>query len=229
MNIFQRNLTYFLLIFALAFTAKTQENSPVKQIEPNIYEIGGVRINSKTKTVIIPATVNMAEGQIEYALVSTMGKLHESLLKTEVEPYHIHVAMLLLNIKGFDYTKYDINEKNIGGDPLAIKLEWNENGKTKQEPLEDFIYNTRKNKPLKSSEWVYNGSRLIDGTFLAQRDRSVIAIKPDIDALINNPVSCKENENDWIVNTNTFHLNINDAVKVIIELKSKSDSDAKNK
>lgn len=224
MNKFRKNLSSVSLIFALVFTISAQDSGALKQIAPNIYEIGGLRIDSKNKTVVIPATVNISDGQIEYALVSTMGKLHESLLKTEVEPYHIHVAMLLLNIKGFDHTKYDINERNIGGDPLTIKLEWDEKGNTKQEPLEDFIFNIPKKTPLKSSEWVYNGSRLIEGTFLAQRDRSIIAIKPDIDALINNPVSCKENENDWIVNTNKFHLKTNDAVKVIIELKSKSDS-----
>lgn len=221
MNFTIKKLSCFLVAFGLVCLVFSQEKSSLKQIAPNLYEIGGVQIDSKNKIVSIPATVNITEGQIEYALVSTMGKLHESLLKTEVEPYHIHVAMLLLSVKGFDHSKYDINEKNIGGDPLGIKLEWNENGKTSSAPLEDFIFHTPQKTTLKRGEWVYNGSRLIEGTFLAQRDRSIIAIKADIDALINNPISCKENENDWVVNTNKFHLKTNDAVKVIIQLKSK--------
>lgn len=227
MNGFPKILTWVLSVIALPYLIIAQDSSALKQIAPNIYEIGGLRIDSKNKTLIIPATVNITEGQIEYVLVSTMGKLHESLLKTEVEPYHVHVAMLLLDVKGFDHTKYDVNEKNISGDPLLIRLEWNENGSVKQMPIENFILNVPKKSPLKNGDWVYNGSRLIDGTFLAQRDRSIIAIKADIDALINHPVACKENENDWVVNTNKFHLKTNDTVKLVIELKSKSNSEDK--
>lgn len=198
---------------------QTATNTPVKQIAPNLFEIGSVQLDSKNKTVIIPSLVNLDEGQIEYLLVSKAGKLHESLLKTDAEPYHIQVAMLLLNARPTQQDSYFKNETEpIPGESVSIKLSWRQNGVEKIAPAEDLILNIIKKTQLKRGNWVFNGSRIIEGEFIAQRDRSIIAIKPDIDAIFNNPVSCKENENDWIVNTN-IAPKINTPVNVIIELK----------
>jgi len=208
------------IFFPIRIYCQTQTNTPVKQIAPNLFEIGIVRLDSKTRTITIPTTVNMNEGQIEYLLVSTAGKLHESLLKTKAEPYHIQVAMLLLNAKPTPPHLYYKNmDKTIPGEPVSIQLKW-KNGETeKTSPAEDFVFNIVKKEPLKNGDWIYNGSRIIEGTFIAQRDRSIIAIKSDIDAIFNNPISCKENENDWIVDTN-FPMKVNTPVDLIIKLKS---------
>ena len=41
----------------------------------------------------------MTDGMLEYLIVTEMGKTHESLLSTKIEPYDIQVAMLLLGIE----------------------------------------------------------------------------------------------------------------------------------
>ncbi len=220
------HLLAFLLFIPTAFSQAPPGN-PVKEIAPGIFEIGLVRLESKNRTITIPAVVNMSEGQVEYLLVSTAGKLHESLLKTEAEPYHVQVAMLLLNAKPTPQESYYKEQhRPIPGEPVSIKLRFKDDAGEKTVAAEDFILNIIKKEPLKRGEWVYNGSRIIEGTFIAQRDRSIISIKPDIDAIFNNPISCKENENDWIVNTN-LTLKINSPVSVIIELKPVQKSDVK--
>ncbi|MGC8744238.1 MAG: YdjY domain-containing protein [Verrucomicrobiia bacterium] len=212
-------LTTVLTALTLPIFSQTVTNNPVKQIAPDLFEIGLVRLDSKNKTVTVPATVNMNEGQIEYLLVSTAGKLHESLLKTKAEPYHVQVAMLLLNSKPTPSDSYYKNAENpIPGEPVSIKLKWKTDSGEKTVAAEELIFNIIRKKTLIKGNWNFNGSRIIEGAFIAQRDRSIIAIKPDIDAIFNNPVSCKENENDWIVNTN-FSLSVGMPVEVIIELK----------
>jgi hypothetical protein len=66
---------WIMLILSLFSPVKvhsqTPTNTPVKQIAPNLFEIGIVRLDSKNRTITIPTTVNMNEGQIEYLLVST--------------------------------------------------------------------------------------------------------------------------------------------------------------
>ncbi|MGC8830295.1 MAG: YdjY domain-containing protein [Verrucomicrobiia bacterium] len=222
---FKNKVIVFLLVLLTAFItplhilSQTVTNNPVKQIAPNLYEIGSVRLDSKNKTLTIPATINMNEGQIEYLLVSIAGKLHESLLKTKAEPYHVQVAMLLLNSKPTPPDLYFKDSQNpIPGEPVSIILKWKTDSGEKTVAAEQLILNIIKKEPLKRGNWVFNGSRIIEGAFIAQRDRSIIAIKPDIDAIFNNTVSCKENENDWIVNTN-FPLSVDMPVDVVIELK----------
>jgi hypothetical protein len=46
---------------------------------------------------------------------------------------------------------------------------------------------------------VYNGSWIFDGTFIAQRERSIVAIMADMDALANNPRPGRENDEIWEV------------------------------
>ncbi len=59
-----------------------------------------IRINKRERTVSFPAVINLRQGTIEYLLVNSWGKVHESILRTDTEPYRIHVVMLLLGDKG---------------------------------------------------------------------------------------------------------------------------------
>src|SRR5688500_4438128 len=74
--------------------------SPLRKISEDIFQIGAVRLDKKTRTATFPAQVNMVAGNIEYLLVQASGKLHESILKPEAAPLHLHTAMLLLGAKG---------------------------------------------------------------------------------------------------------------------------------
>src|SRR4051812_6510712 len=89
---------YVFIVCALfrqaAFAAET--NSAARQLGPGIYEIGLVRVDAIKRQLTLPAQVNMLEGPIEYVLVSAIGKLHESIFKTDAQPVHIHTAALLL-------------------------------------------------------------------------------------------------------------------------------------
>src|SRR3954469_13485921 len=79
-------------------------NLPLQQISSNLFQIGTVRLDKSKGTVQFPAQLNMTNGLVEYLLVTTKGKLHESVLKTETEPYHIQLALLLLGAKGLPST-----------------------------------------------------------------------------------------------------------------------------
>jgi len=70
---------------------------------------------------------------------------------------------------------------------------------------------------MSRGNWVYNGSRIVEGTFLAQRDGSLVSIISDQDALINNPRPGRENDEIWQVNTNTVPP-VGTAVQITIKL-----------
>jgi hypothetical protein len=53
---------------------------------------------------------------------------------------------------------------------------------------------------MSRGDWVYNGSRVVEGTFLARRDGSLVAIISDPDALINNPRPGRDDDEIWRVN-----------------------------
>lgn len=197
-------------------------NAPLKEIEPGIFELGKVRLNKKQKSFDFPATVNMTQGLIEYALVSSTGKLHESLLQTGVEPYQIHLAALLLGVKcaGADSPEPSARPAPspvVSGGKVSVWVSWKSGGAEKRCRLESLILNLQTKSPMSQGAWIYSGSRVVDGTFLAQRDGSLIAIIADPDALVNNPRPGRENDEIWEVNSAKAPP-LGTAVRVTIQL-----------
>ena len=72
----------------------------IRELAPGIYQVGEVKLEKAARRVSFPARINMAEGPVEYLLVTAMGKTHESVLVTDIAPHHLQVAMLLLGARG---------------------------------------------------------------------------------------------------------------------------------
>ncbi len=176
-------------------------NLPFKEISPGIFQIGSVRLNKEQKTIQFPARVNMTNGLIEYLVVTGTGKLHESLLKTETEPSQIHVAMLLL---GAHVVETNLRSTNISGENIKVEVSWKNGTDEKRVRAEELIFNSQTKSPMSKSAWIYNGSKIIDGTFIAQRDGSIVSIIGDPLALANSSQPSRDNDEIWSVNTNTI-------------------------
>ena len=62
---------------------------------------------------------------------------------------------------------------------------------------EELIENTKPDAQLKPGSWRYNGSRVIDSTFIAQRDGSIISVIADPDSLIESGRVTAEDDENW--------------------------------
>lgn len=171
---------------------------PIQEISPGLFLIGDVRLDKNKKTVSFPAYVNMSTGIVEYAVVGSHGKLHESVLATKAEPYHIHLAMLLLGVT--NKTAKVQSGQSLAGQPIHIFASWKIGNDERNVRLENLICKEQPGRMMSRGTWLYNGSRVIDGNFLAQRDESIVAIIEDSDALINNPRKGREDDQIWSVN-----------------------------
>ena len=170
----------------------------VKEIRPGVFQVGGVLLDKSKKQISFPVLINMHEGLLEYILVTGKGKTHESLLVTRTEPYHIHVAMLLLGAKGA--AGKDVPEdprKKIPGDPISMKLSWKKDGKTLLAPVEQFVRNRHLNKPMKTGPFIYNGSIISEGMFIAHRDGNLFSLITAPAALANNPRMGRHDDENW--------------------------------
>ena len=185
---------------------------PFRRLDDGALQIGKVRLDPVKRTVSFPALVNMNEGIIEYLLVSTLGKTHESLFRTEAEPFHLQTAMLLLGAKGAG--KAALTNAPAGGQlsaeqiraasavPLLgervnIAVTWARDGKTNQCALEDFVLDAKARAPMRRGPFVFSGSRIFEGLFLAQQEGSIISVITDLGAVFNNPRPGREDEDNW--------------------------------
>jgi hypothetical protein len=189
-------------------------NTPLRMVEPGIFEIGKVRLDQRRRCITFPAMLDRDKGPMEYFLVTTYGKTHESILKTQAEPYHIHLAMLLLGAAGPGNAAFPGSPTNgvpgpvvhpstntIPGDKVAISVKWLPPGGEVERSAEELIYKRDTKAVKEHGSWVYNGSLIMRNKFLAQMDGSIISLVTDPVALINNTGPGHDNDLIWEPNS----------------------------
>lgn len=200
---------------------------PLTMVSPGVFQIGGVRLDKTDRSVSFPAVLNMNNGPLEYFLVTAYGKKHESLLRTEVPPMQVHVAMLLLDVVNTGTNRLNAapptqlknpSSAAIPGDRLAIEVSWRQDGKDVRVPAESLLYNQELKSAMPDGAWVYNGSAVWDGKFLAQREGSMVSLVTDPVALVNNSGAGRDNDRIWAPNTNSLPA-LNSPVRVTFRLK----------
>ena len=172
--------------------------------------LGKVRVDAGQRRVTFPAVFNLSEGPLEYVLVGSGGKTHESLLRTEVEPVQLHTAMLLLGVKTGEPRPGNVPPTAITsdylhgapaprGDPINVFLRWTVDGKEVRCRAEELINKAETHDTATAGEWTYNGSMFDGNRFLAQEEKSLVALVIDPTALVNNPRPGRDDDQRWSV------------------------------
>ncbi|MFN0069805.1 MAG: YdjY domain-containing protein [Limisphaerales bacterium] len=215
--------------------ASAWTNLVIRPAGAGVFELGPVRFDRATRTATFPATINMLQGPVEYLIVSGYGKTHESILRTSAEPFHVHLAMLLMDAKA---AGMPTNEsvapalrppqqpgqilapaaQPVAGDRVHVEVEWERGGQKLRQPASDFITNAREGRAMSDGPWTYSGGQVVQGFFTPQQTGSIAAVITDPDALINNPRAGHENDDIWLVDTNAIPP-LNTPVQVIIQLR----------
>jgi hypothetical protein len=105
--------------------ATLQKALQVRQVGSNLFALGELLFDRQQRTVTIPARVNLRDTVIEYALVHTSGKTHESLLATEVTAEQVHLACLLLGLSPAPVTGAPDTAQIIPGtNEVSIAVFW---------------------------------------------------------------------------------------------------------
>ncbi len=228
---------FFVAVFCLLHFAFCIFCSPLAAQETSADEpaakppmhLGKVELDQDKRRVTFPAVLNMTEGMLEYVLVGNQGKTHESLLRTEVEPTQVHTAMLLLGVKAGERHPGDAPPAAINadylrtapalkGDSVTVFLKWTAGGKEVTCRAEELIFNLQTKATAPVGDWTYNGSMFDQNQFLAQEEKSFIALVTDPTALVNNPRPGHDNDQIWSVAKEKVPAK-DTPVQVILELK----------
>ncbi len=206
-----------------------QQNNPeeiLKKIGEDLYQLSEMTINTADGTVEIPGKINMSEGLIEVILCRSEGKVHESLLITNVSPLEFQTALLLLGLDPVnevpdDPAQDDNNDQffNIEteGDAVKIFLAFESAGVTEKKPLEDFIYDESIHQTIAPSTWLFRGAVThISGHVVVDPDVSMIATYHDPVAMMELNAQSKYNDELFYVNKDA-KLTVGKNVTLIIE------------
>jgi hypothetical protein len=127
----------------------------VERIDETHFRVGLLTFDRKTREIRFPAAVNMTEGLLEFAVVHRQGKVHESLLVTDVPPMHLAVALKLLRVPASPLKEGPFEPNKASRFELGV--EWRDGDRTRRAPLREWIQHKPTAGTLPPGPWVYTG------------------------------------------------------------------------
>ena len=194
-------ITLFTLIVSFTLTRRVQAQEsgrplqnapkppsnqpPIKRLDEDRALVGKVLVNRRTQRVEVPAEVNMTRGILEYYGVAADGKLHESVLKINAVPSHIHLALILAGYEPSEYGPRDPKTYRQDlvkqGSLLRLYIKWQPQELNREQwiPAEAWLYNRESDAPPKPTPYVFQGSTFNHSGYVADHMKSVIGLIDD--------------------------------------------------
>ncbi len=172
-------------------TSDTLVTPAVQKIEEGIFKVGNITVNKKEGSALIMGEVNMQQGLVEYLACGLAGKLHESVLTLYSEPFHIQIALLLLGLEpGMNPLPRQGDTGTPQGDPIDILVTWiTEDKKAMTLRAEELLFNLKTGQSMEKTHWIFTGSQIVNGKFMAQMEHSIAASYHDPYAIIDHPLN----------------------------------------
>jgi hypothetical protein len=115
------------------------------------------RLEFEAKTCIVGPSFHL-----EVLLCDPGGRVHESLLVTEVNPYDIWQGLLLLGLEMCYGPHSPSDDRLLDGDRVLVFVEWKDKeNKTVRVCAEDLIYNMDTAKSMDRTGWLFTGSHFV--------------------------------------------------------------------
>lgn len=145
----------------------------------NIF-LRGITIDRRTKEISFPAMTNIREGVIEVIISTEIGRTHESLFITQIDPFLLQLSLILAGYRNGPVTS---TKQLRAGDvfDLIVKLP-----DGSEENTERWLYNATLKKDVKSGGLVFIGSNFLNGECMASKEGNLI----DINSNDENSILC---------------------------------------
>ncbi len=176
-----------MLLIAGCTHPTTKVLTAADEVEPDTAPLflGRVMIDPARRALIATGFVNQVAGTIELLACGPGGKTHESIFVLYADAPDIHAGLLLLGLK-HGPPMPGLGEAPPQGDPVIIDVEWrNEQGRRQTARAETFIYDYQTRRAVRHGAWIFNGSKIENGYYLARAEESLIATYWDPWAIIN--------------------------------------------
>ncbi|BCX48630.1 hypothetical protein HAHE_25380 [Haloferula helveola] len=144
------------------------EEFKIEPLGEGKFRLGQITIDVAKRQLTIPVAVAETRADLEYALVHSDGKTHESLLVTDVHPARLHIAALLLFAKP--------------GTPVTAELSWTTNDRKRSIQLPELIGITESGR--KPVTWSYQAISMPNGQLAAASELSILPLIHDAAALV---------------------------------------------
>jgi len=172
-----------LLLCLVAFegrAAGTPGDSGEPAAKPAVGKLPHVELDARKKQVRIECEMLAVNAPLEFFCCVKGFNDYESMVRSEVKPSDLHVALLAIGLQPGQPLKYSESMKKWlppQGPPIQISVEYEKNGKTVTDPAWKWMRDTHSKKAATPFTWVFTGSRVLpDGKYAADITGYLISI-----------------------------------------------------
>jgi len=207
-------------------TAPSQTNPDTDEVEPitppaqamerlpnGDIKLGKVILRRESKTLAFPAEINMQEGLLEVLISTPRGRLHESLLKTEIKAFRLQTMLYLLGLHNGPRLPDDNGNQ---GSVVNLDIQWEEDGEKITKPIEDFVLNKKKDRTMKRLGWAFVGSSIKDGKFMADVVGNIALLYSIGDTVMDTTSKFAMDDTVYFANPEVTKPEVGTEVKVIV-------------
>ena len=186
-----------IALAAIATHAQSRQGGPtrlpsglVQKIREGVYRVGPIEVDTLKKELTVSGRANDNVTTLEF-VANTIGgqKAYESAITIDTDAVTFNTALLLL---GLDPARSRVPKMHFDpvapkGDPLEIWLDWNTPNGPRRARIEQLLYDERTKTTMSEGPWVYTGSTLVDGRYMADIDGVLIGFVHSPAPVIENP------------------------------------------
>ena len=162
-----------ILLLACAITARADE--PAK-----IGKLPHVEFDARTKQARVECEMLDCNAPLEFFCCVKGTNDYEAMIRSEVKPHDMHVALLAIGLTPGQPLKYSEAAQKWTppqGPPVQITMEYQRDGKTVSDPAWRWMRDAKTKKPAPPFTWVFAGSRVLpDGKYAADITGYLVSI-----------------------------------------------------
>ena len=191
-------LTACILGWALAGApaeSKAPDKAPAAATTMPARRVSPIALDLKKRTVSFTAEVCQREVMLEFMICRTGTKEHESILRSDVLPSHIHAGLLAMGLTRGKPARWSTGRDGVSrfgppqGPELDITLEWTDkDGKKHKNIAGDWLKGVGKKKLPGPKTWIFVGSDMLpDNTYAADINGEIVSVSNFSSSLIDVP------------------------------------------
>ncbi len=126
--------------------------------------IGCAFIRKSDRTISFPGRINIRDGVIEVLVSTRRGRMHESLIVTDLDPFQLQMALILAGYRNGDWKTADTFQIEVVPEK-SVRL-----------PIDEWLYDNTAKKKKTRGAYFFAGSSFKDGRCLASLEGNLINI-----------------------------------------------------
>jgi hypothetical protein len=155
---------YLLAVLTIFVSASICPADPPPATQP-VGKLPHLQVDARTRQVRVDCEAVKADYPLEFLAVVTNTNEYEALIRSEVKPSDLHLALLMIGLQPGQPVRYSESTKTWEpptGPPVDIWFEYQKDGKSMKVPAYRWMRDVKTHKEAPPMTWVFTGSKVME-------------------------------------------------------------------